>query len=191
MTTTPTSSPERQILRNLLTNLGEVRGKRIAIDSVSGEFFHFAIELFKRGAQIVVSDRDKTKIQSLNRVLFEMSESANRYRTVPFCNIMFEPVDIFIALDPTESPVPTNAAFKRKVSFNDPEFTAGVGAAKATTQPTQPPASSKPAAANQPTASAAPPTTAVKGPAQPAGVVNAAPTGGTGVVSQPSAGPAT
>ena len=161
---TDTTTPAQ----NLLTMMGDVKGKRIAMDSVAGDFKLLAIELFKSGANIVVSDREKLRVQELNRVLFEMVDSANRYRAVPFGNIMFEPVDIFLALDPTESTVPQNAAFKRKIDWTDSRIQGAASSAK-------PPASqaAKPA---EPPAAAAKPATPTAAPAtQPNGVPVAKP----------------
>jgi hypothetical protein len=109
-------------MSELLNSLGDVKGKRISMDSVAGEYKDLAIELFKREARIVVADRDKANVQALNRILFEMSGSADRYRTVPFSNIMFEPADLFLSIDKQSDSDkdPANVAFSRKISINEP-----------------------------------------------------------------------
>ena len=118
-TNTTGAQPLSAAVQKVLKLLGEVDGKRIAIDTVNGPAFELAIELFKRGAHIVVADRDKARIQGLNRILFEMSGSVTRYRTVPFGNIMFEPVEILLALDRDQPETPPHAAFQRKITLDD------------------------------------------------------------------------
>lgn len=118
-TTNSTAQPLSTAVQKVFKLLGEVTGKRIALDTVGGSAFELAIELFKRGAHIVVADRDKSRIQALNRILFEMSGSVNRYRTVPFGNIMFEPVEILLALDKEQPETPSHAAFQRKITLDD------------------------------------------------------------------------
>lgn len=134
MTTTINTTMTAAQKEDILKRLGAVRNKRIAMDCVTGDFGRLAIALFKLGANIVVADRDKTQVQALNRILFEMSDSANRYRTVPIGNIMFEPVDIFIAIEP-DSKVPPHAAFKSRLPWIHSEVS-GAAAQHTSTQGT-------------------------------------------------------
>ena len=77
--------------------LGKVR---IAFNSVTSEAAKKVIvELFSLDATIVVSDRNRDSITGLNRILFERSGSAFRYRSVPFDQIHKEPVEVFVQLE--------------------------------------------------------------------------------------------
>ena len=101
----------------LLKRVGDVAGMRVSIDKVSDKHKNLAIGLFELGAKLVATDRDKTAVQELSKVIQERSGSMQRYRTVPFGNIQLEPADIFLRFDENHPEVnPNEIAYARLIT---------------------------------------------------------------------------
>lgn len=102
-----------------IDSLGNTNGKRISINHLDETGTTLALTLFKNGASVVVADRDNLQVNKLNRLLYELSGSAYRYRAVAFGSIQHEPVDIFIDLVNLEEEIKKeyNDGYKHRKSF--------------------------------------------------------------------------
>lgn len=109
----------KEQIGNFIASLGNTNGKRVSINHLDEVGTAIAMTLFMNGASVVVADRDNLQVNKLNRLLYEMSGSAYRYRAVAFGSIRLEPVDIFIDLvnPEEEQEKDLNDGFKQRRSF--------------------------------------------------------------------------
>lgn len=76
---------------------------KIAFNQVDERIAPIAVDLFDKGASIVVADPDPANVNALNKILFERSGSMFRYKAVSFNAVHLEKVDLFIKLvEPVE-----------------------------------------------------------------------------------------
>jgi hypothetical protein len=85
------------IVTYIRENYPNVGATKVAIDDVKPPFNNLAIRLFLDGYSIIASSPNENDLNTLNRIIHNMSGSMFRYRYAPFSNIYKEPATVLVA----------------------------------------------------------------------------------------------
>ena len=144
---------------------------RVALDNVSdAKVVEEIVKVFDAGAVVIVSDKDVNAITRLNKVLYERSGSAFRYRSVPICDIYRQPAEVLFVLQ-KEKEVTEEVHGRTTIRIDVGAIRAAEAKAKEATK-AAPAAVTKPAVPSSPAPTAAPKATVA--PAVPAPAVKPA-----------------